>query len=81
MKHILEIEFKWGDRTRAVSWGVETGSFLCEELLCETCEFRFLCFTTAEVEIELEREFPDSHTAMKYRSMLRKRFPRSRIND
>ena len=80
MNHILELEFRWGE-VGSIPWGAETGSFICEELSCETCEFRFICFTTADVVIELEHEFPDYHTAMRYKSMLRKRFPRSRVYD
>ena len=89
LNRVTEIEFSWGNREVQSnggqpwygSWGVYNGSFICEELSCEDCEFRFACFTTADVVIEVSRTFNDYHSAMKYRSRLRKRFPRSRVND
>ena len=81
MKHILELKLTWGTLKTGYSWGVDTGSYICEEATCETCEFRFACYTTGDVVVECNRTFSDYNNAMLYRKKLRRRFPRSRIND
>jgi len=79
MNQILEIELIWGHPKG--SWGVEIGSFLCEKVDCEGCEFRFACYTIRNVAVKATRKFDDLDSAMNYKYKLRKRFHQVQIKE